>query len=75
MVMKKSQRLILDSLIDQVMYEKEANVLFDRSVLDNLVYTLHLNANNKVSDEYVAQAIKIVKETLVFYDIIFFPSP
>ena len=70
---EESQLIILNSVIDQVMYTpKEANVLFDRSVLDNLIYTLWLNAKGKVSDEFVQKTMKIVKESLVFYDILFF---
>jgi len=68
-----SQRIILNSLIDQVMSSsKTDNVIFDRSVLDNLVYTMWLNANEKVSDSFVKESIKLVRESLVFYDILFF---
>jgi hypothetical protein len=68
-----SQRLILNSLTDQVVYTpKDDNTIFDRSVLDNLVYTMWLNAHGKVSDEFVKETIKLVKETLTFYDILFF---
>lgn len=70
---EESQKLILDSLADQVMLTpKNSNVLFDRSVLDNLVYTMWMNAKSKVSDKFVESTIKIVKESLVFYDILFF---
>ncbi len=68
-----SQKQILSSLADQVIYtSKENNTIFDRSVLDNLVYTMWLNANSRVSDDFVRETIKVVKETLVFYDILFF---
>jgi hypothetical protein len=40
--------------------------------LDNLVYTLWLNANGKVSDAFVEKTISLVRESLVFYDILFF---
>ena len=70
---EESQKIILNSLCDQIMYTpKDDNVIFDRSVLDNLVHTLWLNANNKVSDAFVKESITIVKETLTFYDILFF---
>lgn len=70
---EESQKIILNSLCDQVIYTpKDKNVIFDRSVLDNLVYTMWLNANGKVSDLFVKETIKIVKETLTFYDILFF---
>ena len=70
---EESQQIILNSVIDQVMYTpKESNTLFDRSVLDNLIYTMWLNAKGKVSDKFVTDSIKLVRESLVFYDILFF---
>lgn len=70
---EESQKIILDALVDQVMYApKDGNVIFDRSVLDNLVYTMWLNAKGAVSDKFVKDTITIVKETLTFYDILFF---
>jgi hypothetical protein len=68
-----SQRIILNSLIDQAMYsDKQKNIVFDRSVLDNLVYSTWLNANEKVTDKFIEESIKLVRESLVFYDILFF---
>lgn len=70
---EESQQAILDFLCDQVMTTKKTDkIIFDRSVLDNLVYTMWLNAFNKVSNEFVQKTIEIVKNALVFYDIIFF---
>lgn len=70
---EESQRIILNSLLDQVMYApKDRNILFDRSVIDNLIYTMWLGSNGKVSDEFVVETIKLVKESLSFYDILFF---
>lgn len=68
-----SQWEILNIEVDRVMSTpKKSDIIFDRSVLDNLVYTMWLNENGKVSDEFVMKSIKVVKETLVFYDILFF---
>jgi predicted ATPase len=70
---EESQKIILNSLIDQAMYSsKDKNIIFDRSVLDNLVYSMWLNANDKVTDKFIEESIKLVKESLVFYDILFF---
>jgi hypothetical protein len=70
---EESQRIILNSLIDQVMCSSSKdNVIYDRSVLDNLIYTMWLNAKEKVSDGFVKETIKLVRESLVFYDILFF---
>ena len=68
-----SQTIIRDSIVDQTMYtSKDSNTIFDRSVLDNLVYTMWLNAKGKVSDKFVKETMAIAKEALVFYDILFF---
>lgn len=68
-----SQMAILNYLCDQIISTKESdNIIFDRCVLDNLAYTMWLNAKEKVSDNFVKHTIQIVRETLGFYDIIFF---
>lgn len=70
---KESQKIILDSLCDAVINTPEdSNVLFDRTVLDNLVYTLWLNAHGKVDNSFVKETIDIVRETMIFYDVLFF---
>ncbi|MDD4109970.1 MAG: AAA family ATPase [Clostridia bacterium] len=70
---EESQRLILNTLIDQIIgTSKKDNIIYDRTVLDNLVYTLWLNAKEKVSDSFVKESIKLIRESLVFYDILFF---
>jgi len=70
---KESQVIIRDSLIDTAqLYDKESNVLFDRCVFDNLAYSLWLNAKGKVDDLFIRQQIPIIKNTMEFYDIIFF---
>lgn len=70
---EESQRAVLNFLCDQVVAtSKHENIIFDRSVLDNLIYTMWLNGNGKVSDEFVKETIQVVKNTLVFYDVIFF---
>jgi hypothetical protein len=70
---EESQKIILNSLIDQVMYTpKDSDMIYDRSVLDNLIYTMWLSAMGKVSDAFVKESIELVRESLVFYDILFF---
>ena len=70
---EESQKIILNSLADQAIYTpKDSHTLFDRSVLDNLVYTMWLNAQGNVSDSFVRETIKIVKESLIFYDVLLF---
>lgn len=70
---EESQQDILNFLCDQIVGEpKDSNLILDRTVLDNLVYTMWLNSREKVSNSFVKKTIDIVRETLVFYDVIFF---
>jgi predicted ATPase len=70
---EETQTIIRDALIDQAQaYTKDENVIFDRCILDNFIYTMWLNAKGKISDLYVEQQLPILKEMLKFYDIIFF---
>ena len=70
---EESQAIIRDALIDQAInHTKDENVIFDRCVLDNLVYSLWLNAKGKVSDLFIEKQIPIFKESIKLYDIIFF---
>jgi predicted ATPase len=70
---EESQIIIRDAQIDQAMnHSKDENVIFDRCVLDNLVYSLWLNAKGKVTDLFIERQIPIIKEAFKFYDIIFF---
>jgi len=70
---EESQVIIRDALIDQTQaYSRSQNILFDRCILDNIVYTMWLNYKGQISDLFVERQIPIVKETLKTYDIIFF---
>lgn len=72
---KESQRVILDALIDELQHvvaSEEKNVLFDRCVLDNIIYSLWLNTNKRVDDDFIVQCKTIAAETLKLYDIIFY---
>jgi thymidylate kinase len=70
---EEGQLAILNFLVDQIMKTKKGDkVIYDRSVLDNLAYTMWLSAFGRVSDEFVKKTIEVVKNALVFYDIIFF---
>jgi len=69
---EKSQRAILDALVDEVTTAKGDHIIFNRCVLDNIIYSMWLNAKGKVSDSFVKESINIARETLVFFDIILF---
>jgi thymidylate kinase len=72
---EKNQRIILDALIDESQLASgsgEENLIFDRCVLDNIVYSLWLNAKEKVSDNFIMDCKFLVMETLKSLDIIFY---
>lgn len=70
---EESQKFILNALVDQAIeFSKKDNVIFDRCVLDNLVYTTWLYLNDKVSEKFLEESRIIVRETLKLYDILFF---
>jgi len=70
---EKSQVIIRDALIDQATaHSKDENIIFDRCILDNFVYSMWLNAKGKVTDYFIEKQIPILHETLKLYDIIFF---
>lgn len=70
---EESQVMIRDILIEQAQkYTKDEDIIFDRGIFDNLVYSLWLNSKGKASDEFIKSQIPIIRETLKLYDIIFF---
>lgn len=72
---EKSQRIILDALIDETQAacaSGEENLVFDRCVLDNIVYSLWLNAKEKVSDQFIMDCKFLAMETLKSFDVIFY---
>lgn len=70
---EESQQVILDFLVDQSMScSKDENVIFDRCVLDNLAYSSWLHLNDKVSEKFLDKTRILVRESLKFFDIIFF---
>lgn len=70
---EESQQIILDFLVDQAtQYSKSDNIIFDRCILDNLVYSSWLHLYDKVSDKFLDKSRLIVKESLKLFDIIFF---
>ena len=70
-----SQKTILNAIIDdtQKAIAKENEFLvFDRCVIDNIVYSLWLNENGKVSDEFIMDSKRIAFEAIKVFDIIFY---
>lgn len=67
-----SQRAILNAIIDDIQQCTDEFVIYDRCPLDNLIYTLWLNTRELVSDEFVRETISIVRESLSYFDMVFF---
>lgn len=69
----ESQKIIRDSLADQAILNSDVkNCIHDRCILDNLAYTLWLAEKEIIKDdEFIADSINLTRETLKFYDIIF----
>jgi|688.fasta_scaffold145220_3 hypothetical protein len=74
----ESQKIIRDFLVDQALENSgKTKTLHDRCVLDNLAYSLWLAEYNKLSEdenansEFLATSLLLTKESLKFYDIIF----
>ncbi len=70
---EEAQRIIRDALVDQALHNNDVtHIVHDRTILDNLVYTLWLAEKGKITDEeFIATSINLTRETLKFYDVIF----
>ncbi len=71
----ESQRAILDAIIDDTQKASAKDndfLVFDRCVIDNIVYSLWLNEKGKVSDEFIMDTKRIAFEAVRVFDIIFY---
>jgi hypothetical protein len=71
----ESQKTILNAIIDdtQKAIAKGDNFLvFDRCVIDNIVYSLWLNEKGKVTDEFIMDSKRVAFEAIKVFDIIFY---
>ena len=70
---KDNQSIILDSLIEEINLAKDIkDIVFDRCVVDNIVYSLWLYNNNKVTDDFIVTSKYKIREAVSKYDIIFY---
>jgi len=68
-----TQQQVLDSMIDQLKsYGKDDHVIYDRCPIDNLVYSLHGNTRNTISDKFIEDCARKIKQALRLVDLIFF---
>ncbi len=69
----ETQKKILEALVEESKLARDdAFVIFDRCALDNLVYSLWLNAYEKVTDDFITNTKYTTLEALKEYDIIFY---
>lgn len=69
-----SQRAIRDYMFEQAKknYRRSNNIIHDRTLLDNLAYTMHLyNTTDRISDDFVVESFGITKKAMEYYDMIF----
>ena len=74
-VSKDTQEKILNFMIDQLQESsKEDNVVYNGCLLDNLVHSMRGfdKEDVDIDDSFVRKSIQLVKESMVYYDIIFF---
>ena len=72
---QEGQWAILNHMINELQkYSKEDNVIFDRSPLDNLIYSLWSceKSASDIDEAFLAKCIPIVKESMKHIDVIFF---
>ena len=71
----ESQKAILNAIVDdtqKAIAEDNEFLVFDRCVIDNVVYSLWLNEKGKVSDEFVMDTKRIAFEAIKTFDVIFY---
>jgi thymidylate kinase len=71
----ESQKAILNAIIDDTQKATAKGddfLVFDRCVIDNIVYSLWLNEKGKVSDEFIMDTKRIAYEAIKVFDIIFY---
>lgn len=70
-----TQEQIRDLMLDQAMnYTSASNIIHDRCVLDNVIYSLWKNDqdNTVITDGFIHNSLQMCREACKFYDIIFF---
>lgn len=69
---QESQEIIREALrqcaIDN---SKEKYIVHDRTILDNLAYSVYLSERGQLSDDFLADSINMTRDTLKMFDIIF----
>ncbi len=68
----ESQKEIREFLFNQIKNNNERNVIFDRCLIDNLVYTSIAHEEGSIPEWFLEETRKLVLESLPLVDIYFF---
>lgn len=68
----ESQRAIMDFIYDLISQDKNENIIFDRCLIDNYVYTYCAYLKGKVDKSFVEETKQKVFEHLKYLDLIIF---
>ncbi len=72
---KYSQKLIRDFLFNQICWNKRQNIIFDRCVLDNLVYSFCQYELGNINLDFIKQTKSMLIESLKYLDaLVFIPT-
>ena len=69
---EESQREIRDFMYKQFCHSVDKNVIFDRSLIDNYVYTYAQYVEGKISKTFLEESEDLMKEVLHSVDMYFF---
>jgi len=65
----ESQMVIRDFLFEQAKNNKEENIIFDRCVIDNYVYTKAQCEKGKIGEAFLKETFDMMNKSLSFYDL------
>jgi hypothetical protein len=68
----ESQAAIRDFLNEQILSNTEKNILFDRCVVDNYIYTKAKHETGEIPDEFLKETEEIMYVSLKHLDMLFF---
>lgn len=72
---EENQKIIRDFLYEQTIKNKKENVIFDRCVLDNLVYSFYQYEIGRFDEKFIFETTAIMKSSLAHLDaLVFIPS-
>tara|TARA_R110000744_G_scaffold10369_4_gene32311 strand:- start:19389 stop:20132 length:744 start_codon:yes stop_codon:yes gene_type:complete len=68
-----SQKMIIDFLNEQISKNEESNIIFDRCVIDALIYTMYIaDKNNNIDADFVTTCINLCRESTKNLDLVFY---